>query len=196
MEQMNIRVSTIALRPSIHLYSGATLILLYFLFLQIRAKKFQMALPIVNVILIFSGFGLLQYLLGLESIYGIISVPRELRSPFFGSFINGNHAAYFMVCGVFLVHSVYKGILQYGCQTLLLISIVLCESRGAMSLTFVSLVWLYAPKYRLLTLISTIAVGITVTSTTDLALLTHGRWDMWLDSIQLARLGVAIWYWL
>ena len=28
-------------------------------------------------------------------------VPNELRSPFFASFINGNHAAYFMACGDF-----------------------------------------------------------------------------------------------
>ena len=185
MEQLNIGVSTIALRPSVHLYSGAMLFLLYILFLQIRTRRTEVDTSIANVVLIFCGFGILQYAMNVPMIYGIIPVPNELRSPFFASFINGNHAAYFMVCGIFLVHSVYKGTLQFGCQTLLLIGIYLCESRGAISVACVSLAWLYLPKYRLPTSIVTIVIGLIIVFTADIDSLTHGRSTMWIDSLQL-----------
>ena len=54
-----------------------------------------------------------------------------------------------------------------------------------MSLTCVSLAWLYLPKYRSLTLLSSLASGMMVVFTTDISTLTHGRWDMWIDSIKL-----------
>ena len=152
--ELDIGLSTIALKPSIHLYSGATIILLYILYLQMSIREVSFERPIVHTILFFAGIGLLQYLMDVQSIFGILPVPSERRSPFFGSFINGNHAAYFMACGLFLVHSVYKGIKQFCCQLLLIICIFLCESRGAAILAMISLIWLYVPKHRLISILS------------------------------------------
>ena len=191
MGHLNVVHSTIALRPSLHLYNGATVILLYILYLQLRTHVQKPNRIVANTILIFAGFGIAQYNLGVETIYGWIEVPNELRSPFFASFINGNHAAYFMVCGLFLVHSVYKGTVQWCCQLLLCLGIVICESRGGLSLSVLSLLWLYLPQYRWKTVSAAIVVGLGTLLMLDPVTLTHGRWLMWRDSLHIFD-----WSWL
>lgn len=190
-ENLDSISSTIALRPSLHFYNGATIILLYVLYLQLTNRTENTTVFAAKTSVLFACFGIVQHHLGVEMIYGLIEVPAELRSPFFASFINGNHAAYFMVCGLFLVHSVYKSAIQIGCQIILCVGIVLCESRGGLSLGALSLLWLYLPRYRALTLLSALCTALGTIAVLDLTTLTHGRWLMWNDALHILD-----WSWL
>ena len=191
---------TIALNPTLHLLNGGTPLLLYG-FVLWSAQQRDAALLTRSILGITIGFvllGLLQHLLEVQSIYGWITVPAEQRSPFFGSFINGNHAGYFVVCGLFVNRGVYTSKstpLHWLNLVLLWTALYICQSRGAIGLGIVSMVWLYKPK-----LLSTLGSGLIVGSILigifwiehiDINSWTHGRLDMWHDALSLTP-----WSWM
>jgi hypothetical protein len=183
--------STIAVHPALHLFNGGAILSLYGLFLYLRSRQTAWETAVLKVLLVFASVGTIQHLTGIDKIYGFIDVPSELRSPFFASFINGNHAAYLMVCGLFLSKHVLNGIRNVGATCVFIWGILICESRGAIGLGGLALLWLYLPKYRLWTITSS-ALGIAgLLLSQDLDMLSHGRWTMWMDSISLLD-----WSWL
>lgn len=182
-----------ALFPMVHLLTGSILILLYVLYQWLHTNWQQTIVQryLWLFSLLFLGFGLVQHGLGLSKIFGFIHVPTELRSPFFGSFINGNHAGYWLVCGLYLHHFAklpslwhWLGMIGYG------VGLWLCDSRGAWALGLFALIWLYGPHWLMIGVVISALLGGGLLWTNDgtyLDNLSHGRWQMWIDALQLSE---------
>ena len=182
---LELSTNLLAANPALHLFNGSALLLFYGLYLLLTQYPSDMTKPIAHSILVFAVVGIIQRIFGLQQIYGLIEVPSELRSPFFASFINGNHAAYFMVCGLFLAHNVYTKSWKWVAQTSLCVGIILCESRGGIGLGILGLLWIYTPHHRTISIPACITSSVGVLYFMDSSNPTHGRWNMWVDALNL-----------
>lgn len=187
----------IALFPTIHLLTGSILLTLYLLYQWLYTNWNQTLIQQYLWVfsLLFLGIGLIQQGFGIFKIFGFIDIPTELRSPFFGSFINGNHAGYWLVCGLYLHHFAklpslwhWLGMIAYG------VGLWLCDSRGAWALGLFALIWLYGPPWLMIGMGTATLLGCGLLwANGDIYLddLSHGRWQMWLDALQLSP-----WSWI
>ena len=182
---LGLSTNTLAANPALHLFNGSTLLMLYGLYLLLTQHQSDMTKPLAHSILVFAIVGIVQRSIGADAIYGVIAVPSELRSPFFASFINGNHAAYLMVSGLFVADQAYRTSGKWAAQVILCIGIALCESRGGIGLGILSMAWIHLPKHRYKSMPAIIVASLVGLYLNDPMNLTHGRWDMWIDSLNL-----------
>ncbi len=190
--------STIAIHPSHHLLNGAIPLMLYGFYSVARSSTVSNTLwnrMLLWPLLAFSTYGILQHLLHLEFAFGLSAHPSYLRGPLFGTFINGNHAAYFMVCGLHLnQYSDTKKTHTWMVVFLLAIGVWICGSRGAIGLFIGSLFWLHRPTWattgRTLTVLMTVLILATIGYSQEFDAFSHGRLQLWFDS-----LGLFKWSW-
>jgi len=182
---LGLSTNLLAANPALHFFNGSAILLFYGLYLLLWQYPSDMTKPLAHSILTFAIFGIVQRSFGVNQIYGVIEVPPELRSPFFASFINGNHAAYFMICGLFVTENAYTKIRKWIAQSVLCIGIILCESRGGIGLGILGLLWIYTPHHRHISIPACITASIGGLYFQDSSNLTHGRWDMWVDALNL-----------
>lgn len=197
-EYLGHTYSTISIHPSHHILNGAIPLMMYGFYITVQsstAPNRQWNQILLWLLVAFSIYGVLQHLLSIEFTFGLVNPPSYLRGPVFGTFINGNHAAYFMVCGLYLNHHHDgKPLYKWAIVLLLALGVWICGSRGAIGLFVGSTFWLHRPKWatvgRTFTLLVAILGIAYIGYHSELDAFSHGRLQLWSDS-----LGLLQWSW-
>ena len=193
-EFLQIKYLPLAIHPSIHLLDGTSLLLFGWILLSTRkldVEHWISFLCITGVLLVWIGW--LHKFLGAENIFGIFIVPDEMRSPYFAPFINSNHAGYLFCalipCAVrFQASSIVRLIIIVH----FLLAILMTESRGAISLSALILL-LELPIHRSVLVLGGIVMGsILWFWAPSLNSITHGRLDLWEDTLSALALSMPI----